>query len=168
MPGRLEHCFGLSERRAGSGRLTERKMQARELEPDADGFPRNAVVEHGPQAVGTCQRHADTLRPRLVERDTRRRDVHDRGRRVVAESRLYDERFCRPCMSRCLAPGSFPRSEERELRLRQEDLLDAAGFLRPLDGCTKLHHGTIGLAEEEVRNASARSAVGTQKLSGGS
>ena len=34
--------------------------------------------------------------PRLVERDARRRHMHERARRVVAEARLLDERLCRP------------------------------------------------------------------------
>ena len=103
--------------------------------PTCDGYPWNAVVEHRPQAVGTCQRRADILRPRLVERDTCRRDVHDRARRVVAEARLFDERFCRPCALPCLGPGSFLGREERELRLCQEDLFEAAEGQPPLDGC---------------------------------
>ena len=88
-----------------------------------------------PQAVDACERRAGLLRPRLVECDARRRDVHERARRVVAEARLFDDRLCRPCASPRLAPGSFLGRQERELRLRQVDLFDAAGGQASLDGC---------------------------------
>ena len=38
-------------------------MRACELEPDFDGEPGKAVVEHGPQTVGAGERRAGLLRP---------------------------------------------------------------------------------------------------------
>ena len=121
------------------------------------------MVEHGPQAVGARERRAGIFLPPLMECDTRRRDVWERARRVVAEARLFDERLRRPCASPCLAPGSFLGREERELRLRQVDLFHAAGGEPPVDGCEKVRHCTIGRAEQGVRNSSAEECRGDPK-----
>ena len=100
---KLEHPLGLCENRAGGGDLGEREMGARELEPDLDGQPRDAVVEHRPQAVGACQRRAGILRSSLVQRDACRRHVRDRARRVVAEAGLIDDA---PAAARARCPAS--------------------------------------------------------------
>ena len=130
-------------------------MGARELEPHLEGDPGNGVVELWSQAVRPCQRRACVLVSRLVNCNTCCRRARECARRVVGEARLFDERFCRPCASPCLAPGSSLGREERELRLRQEDLFDAAGGQPALDSCKKLHLCTIGRAEQGVRNSSA-------------
>ena len=84
----LEHPLGLGENRAGRAGIGQCEMGACELEPDLDGQPGNTVVEQGPQTVRARQRRAGIFRSRLVECDARRRHVHDRARRVVAEARL--------------------------------------------------------------------------------
>ena len=151
----LEHILGLSENRAGGGRLAEREMDARELEPDSDGYPGNAVVEHGPQAVGTRQGRAGILRPRLVERDTCRRDVHDRARGVVAEARLLDERLLPPVRVAQPRPRLLPWPRGARAAPAPRRPLRRCRWPAPLDGCKKLHHCTIGRAEQGVRNSSA-------------
>ena len=129
-------------------------MGACELEPDLDGQPGNAVVEHRPQTVRARQRRAGILLSRLVECDARRRHVRERARRIVAEARLVDDRLCRGRSSPRLAPGSLLGREERELCLCQVDLLDGADRQPPLDGCSQVVRRAIGCAEQRMRNAS--------------
>ena len=109
---------------------------------------------------------APCVRPRVSPRGAATRAVaalRECARRVVAEARLFDDRLCRPRTSPCLAPGSSLGREERELRLRQVDLFDAAGGQPALDGCEKLHLCTIGRAEQGVRNSSAEECGGDPK-----
>ena len=58
----LEHPLGLGENRAGGAGIGECEVGACELEPDLDGQPGNAVVEHRPQTVRARQRRAGILR----------------------------------------------------------------------------------------------------------
>ena len=115
---KLEHALGLLRTVRAALGVAEREMGARELEPDLDGQPGDAVVEQRPQTVRACQRRAGLLRSRLVERDTRRRGVRDRARAVVAEARLLDELLCAVRASRRLAPCAPLGREQRELCLR--------------------------------------------------
>ena len=84
--------------------------------------PGEGVVEQGPQAVGARQRRAGIRLPPLVERDARRRDVHDAR---SSSSRRGPPPRRAPAPARALAPGlvpgALPRREERELRLRDVD-----------------------------------------------
>ena len=130
-------------------------MDARELEPDSDGFPWNAVVEHGPQAVGTCQRRADILQPRLVERDTRRRDVHDRARRVVAEARLFDERLLPPVRVALPRPRLLPWPRGARAAPAPGRPLRRCRWPSPARRLQEAPPRTIGRAEQGVRNSSA-------------
>ena len=103
----LEHLLGLGEHRPGGACVGEREMGARELEPDRDGQPRNAVVEQRPQPMGARERRAGVLGSALVECDARGRHMHERARGVVAEARRVDVRLCR---LRVLSP---PRASHR-------------------------------------------------------
>ena len=59
MSGRSSSTWSVSVRTVRAARrLAECEMGARELEPDLDGHPWKAVVEHGTQAMGACQRGA--------------------------------------------------------------------------------------------------------------
>ena len=71
MCGRSSSTRSVSvEDRAGRGGFGEREVGARELEPNLDGQPGNAVVEQRPQAVGARDRRASILLlwPRGVRR----------------------------------------------------------------------------------------------------
>ena len=65
----LEHPLGLGENRAGGARLAECEMGACELEPDFDGQPGNAVVEHAAADGGRAP--APLAPPRVGPRGVR-------------------------------------------------------------------------------------------------
>ena len=131
----LEHPHGLCEDRAGGARLGKGEMGARELKPHLDRDPGNAVVKLRSQTMCPCQRRARVLASRLVDGNACCRRARECARRVVAEARLCDERFCRPRALPCLAPSSSLGCEESELRLRQVDLFGTADGLPAFEGC---------------------------------
>ena len=106
--------LGLGEHRAGGAGIGEREVGARELETDLDRDPGNAMVEQWPQPVGACERRAGILVSALVERDARRRHVHERARRVVAETRLVDDALARS--ARVAPPRASLRAWPRAAR----------------------------------------------------
>ena len=130
----LEHPLGLAEHRAGGAGVAEREMGARQLEPDlrrsshgmpwsSSGRSRWARGERGAGVVLSAPRGARPApSPRARSRSSSSR-----------RARLVDDRLCRPRALRRLVPGAPLRGEERELCLRQVDLLDGADGLADLD-----------------------------------
>ena len=120
----LEYLLGLGEHRPGRACVGEREMGARELEPDRDGQPWNAVVEQRPQPMGARERRAGVLGSAVVECDPGGRHMDERARGVVTEARRIDVRLCRLGVLPRLAPVTALDCEERELRVGDVDDVD--------------------------------------------
>ncbi len=99
--------------------------------------------------------------PSLVERDARLGDVHDCARGVVAQARLLDVRLCSPCLSSGLVPGVVPRRDERELCLRDEDVVRGAAGQPRVDGRGEVSSRAIGGAEQRLGHASDEQRAGS-------
>ena len=75
----LEHPLGFGENCARGTRVGEGEMGARELEPYLHGMPRKTMIELRSQSMHARQRRASIVQSRLMERDTRCRNVSDRA-----------------------------------------------------------------------------------------
>ena len=167
-PGRSSSTPSVSVRTVRAARgLAQREMRARELEPDLDG---HATEGHGRAAAADGGRaSAPPAHPlsSLVQGDACRCNMDDRARRVVAETRLLDQRLCRPCALPGLAPGTLLGGEERELCLRGEIVVRGAAWPAPLSTAAARSSVARSVAPSSAcATPRMRSALGAPRASG--
>lgn len=146
----LEHPLGLGEHRASGGGLGQAEVGSCELQPDLNREPRQAVIEQGPQPVGSCQSDPGLRMPSFVERNSCRGDVRKRAAHVVAEPRRFDERLCLLGVSSSVAPRSVAGGHERKLCLCNKDALHRSNGQTSLHGCRQVFLRAIGRAKQRM------------------
>ena len=126
------------------------------------------MVEQWSQTVGARERRARVLLSRLVECDPRRRGVYQGAPRVVAETRLLDDRVGRPCPLVGLAPVSLFGCEKRELCLCHGDVVcegaDDQSADRPLLRDRLAHDRSRRAAHGQRRAQGARQGTSRSRV----